>query len=56
MLRSFIRSTVTVVHVQVFLDAAEIKVAKNDMTQFFDSRGYLYELPAYVLSDPRDLK
>eukprot|EP00892_Ulva_mutabilis_P005125 jgi/Ulvmu1/2985/UM015_0025.1 len=41
---------------KVFLDAAEVKVAKSDMTQFYDSRGYLYELPAYVVSDPRDLK
>lgn len=41
---------------KVFLDAADVKVAKHDMTQFYDSRGYLYELPVYVVSDPRDLK
>lgn len=41
---------------KVFLEAAEVSVAKPDMTAFYDSRGYLYELPNYVVSDPKDWK
>lgn len=41
---------------KVFLDAADVTVAKSDMTKFYDSRGYQYDLPVYVVSDPRDLK
>lgn len=39
---------------KVFLEAAEVTIAKPDMTAFYDSRGFLYELPNYIVSDPRD--
>jgi hypothetical protein len=41
---------------KLFLDAAEVTIAKPDMTAFYDSRGFLYELPNYIVSDPSDWK
>lgn len=39
----------------VVLDAAEVKVMRPDMSICYDSRGFRYELPQYVLSDPGNL-
>lgn len=41
---------------KLFLEAAEVTIGKPDMTAFYDSRGFLYELPNYIVSDPRDWK
>ena len=38
----------------VYLQAAEIKPAKPDLTSFYDSRGFLYEVPKWAVSDPVD--
>lgn len=37
------------------LDAAEVKVMRRDMSVSYDARGFRYELPNYVLSDPTNL-
>eukprot|EP01025_Chloroclados_australasicus_P004914 TRINITY_DN11344_c0_g1_i1.p3 TRINITY_DN11344_c0_g1~~TRINITY_DN11344_c0_g1_i1.p3 ORF type:complete len:120 (+),score=11.80 TRINITY_DN11344_c0_g1_i1:223-582(+) len=39
----------------VYLDAAEIKIAKRDMTAFYDARGFLYEIPKYCVSYPSNM-
>lgn len=36
----------------VFLQAAEVKVAKPNLTAFYDSRGFLYEVPDWAAADP----
>jgi hypothetical protein len=40
----------------LFLEAADIKVAKPDFTAFFDVRGFLYEVPEWAVADPADWK
>ena len=40
----------------LYLEAAEIKVAKPDLTSFYDSRGFLYEVPPWAVTDPVDWK
>lgn len=37
------------------LDAAEVKVVRADLSASYDARGFRYELPNYVLSDPTNL-
>jgi len=39
----------------MLLEAAEIIVARKDMSEIYDSRGNRYELPPYVLSEPSNL-
>lgn len=40
----------------VYLQAAEVKPASSTLTAFYDSRGFLYELPQWAVSDPSDLR
>jgi hypothetical protein len=40
---------------KLILEAAEVIVAAKDMTVCYDERGFRYDLPQYVLSDPTDL-
>jgi Ubiquitin-binding domain len=40
---------------QVYLQAADVKPANNNLTAFYDSRGFLYEIPEWAVSDPVDL-
>eukprot|EP01060_Flectonema_neradi_P019833 TRINITY_DN27350_c0_g1_i1.p1 TRINITY_DN27350_c0_g1~~TRINITY_DN27350_c0_g1_i1.p1 ORF type:complete len:144 (+),score=15.99 TRINITY_DN27350_c0_g1_i1:49-480(+) len=37
------------------LEAAEIRFARNSWTEVYDSQGYKYELPAYVISNPQNI-
>lgn len=40
----------------VYLQAADVKVAKPNLTAFYDSKGFLYEVPEWAVSDPVDFK
>jgi hypothetical protein len=40
----------------LIIDAADIKIAKPDFTAFYDSRGFLYEVPEWAVADPADWK
>ncbi|GBF91389.1 hypothetical protein Rsub_04129 [Raphidocelis subcapitata] len=40
---------------KVLLEAAEVKVVRHDMSVSYDSRGFRYELPQFVLADPTNL-
>jgi Ubiquitin-binding domain len=41
---------------RVFLQAAEVKPANSHLTAFYDSRGFLYEVAQWAVSDPSDLR
>lgn len=40
---------------RMLLDAAEVIVATPDMSEVYDSQGFRYELPPYVLNEPTNL-
>lgn len=40
---------------QTMLDSAGVKIVDPNMTKCYDERGYCYELPNYVLADPKNL-
>ena len=40
---------------KVLLEAADVKVVRPDMSASYDSRGFRYDLPQYVLADPTNL-
>ncbi len=48
-------STVDVETARVILEAAEIIIASPDLTVCYDGKGRKYDIPVYVLSDPRNL-
>ena len=37
------------------LEAAEIRFSRNSWAEVYDSQGYKYDLPAYVISSPHNL-
>ena len=41
---------------RLLIESAGIIVARPDMTVCYDERGARYELPPYVLADPRNLQ
>jgi len=40
---------------QTMLESAGVKIVDPNMTKCYDERGYCYELPNYVLADPKNL-
>jgi hypothetical protein len=40
----------------LYLQAADVKVAKPNLTAFYDSKGFLYEVPEWAVADPVDFK